>query len=45
MHKICKNELKEIKAGQNAGFWLCISAGVVFLIGLLDGMVRPYKCN
>lgn len=46
MKKINKEDLKEINAGQaGAGIWLCISAGVVFFIGFIDGLVRPYKCR
>lgn len=45
MNKLFDDELKQIKAGQGPGFWLCFSAGIVFFIGLIDGMVRPYKCR
>ena len=27
------------------GVWGLIGAGVVFLIGVIDGFVRPLKCN
>ena len=45
MQKLTKHDTKEIIAGDGAGFWLCISAGVIFFIGLIDGIVRPYKCR
>ncbi len=27
------------------GAWALIGAGAVFLIGVIDGIVRPYACN
>lgn len=37
-------DLKQIKGG---GWPLAtiIGAGIVFLIGIIDGYVRPFKCN
>ncbi len=29
----------------SAGAWLGIGAGIVFLIGVIDGFLRPYKCR
>ena len=41
-----KKELKEIKGGGiNFGILTAIGAGIVFLIGIIDGYVRPLKCN
>lgn len=45
MEKLNTTEQKEIYAGQSAGFWLTFGAGIVFFIGLIDGLVRPLKCN
>lgn len=40
--KLNEKELKQINGG---GIGLLITAGIVFLAGLLDGYVRPSKCN
>ena len=39
-------EMKKIDGGGiNIGLWIGIGAGVSFLIGLIDGIIRPLKCN
>lgn len=39
-------ELKNIHGGSiSLGAGLLIGAGIVFLIGIIDGYVRPLKCN
>ena len=46
MIKLKENEMKEISGGGiNVGLWIGIGAGVSFLIGLIDGIIRPLKCN
>lgn len=46
MNKLDKKELLEIEGGAfNPAIALGISAGIVFLIGVIDGFVRPMKCN
>lgn len=46
MDKLNKKELMEISGGGiSVGAGLLIVAGVVFLIGVIDGYVRPLKCN
>ena len=46
MEKLHKKELVNITGGGvGIGFGLLIGAGVVFIIGLIDGFVRPLKCN
>ena len=46
MKKINDNELKNIDGGGvNVGLLVGIAAGVTFLIGLIDGIIRPLKCN
>ena len=46
MKKLSDDELKSISGGGvNIGLWTTVIAGVTFLIGLIDGMVRPFKCN
>ena len=46
MLELSKKELKEIKAGAASGWVVAgIVAGVTFLIGIIDGYVRPFKCR
>lgn len=46
MKKLEKNEMMMINGGAvNLGFWALIGSGIVFMIGLIDGFVRPLKCN
>lgn len=46
MTEIKEKELKNIKGGA-ISIWggLGIVSGVIFLIGVIDGFVRPVKCN
>lgn len=40
------DELKQISGGGfSLGIGILIGAGIVFLIGVIDGIVRPLKCN
>lgn len=46
MKELSKNELMRVKGGGfSFGLGLAITAGVTFLIGVIDGIVRPLKCN
>ncbi len=46
MQLICNSELKKISGGGiSFGAIFGISAGLTFLIGLLDGYVRPLSCR
>lgn len=46
MKKMNESEMKKISGGGvNIGLWIGIGAGVSFLIGLFDGLIRPLKCN
>ena len=46
MKKLNNNEMKKINGGGvNIGLWIGIGAGITFLIGLIDGIFRPLKCN
>ena len=46
MEKLEEKELKNIKGGSvPVGTILAIGAGIVFLVGIVDGFVRPLKCN
>lgn len=38
------NELQKVTGG-GLGALALIGIGIVFLIGLIDGYVRPYKCR
>lgn len=41
-----KEELLEINGGASKGAIIAgIVSGVIFIIGIIDGMVRPLKCN
>lgn len=46
MKKMNDEELKEINGGGlNIGAIVGIAAGITLLIGVIDGFVRPLKCN
>lgn len=46
MFDISTQEAKKITGGGiTIGGWIGIGAAVVFVIGLIDGFVRPLKCN
>lgn len=45
MEKITNNELKTIKGGAGIGAYIAIGGLIVFIIGIIDGYVRPLKCN
>ncbi len=43
---LTEKELKHIKGGSiSLGAGLLIIAGIVFIVGVIDGYVRPLKCN
>ena len=46
MEKLNENNLKKITGG-GLSIWgaIGITAGVVFIIGVIDGFVRPLKCH
>lgn len=46
MSEIHSKDLKSIKGGA-LSVWggIGIGAGIIFLIGVIDGFVRPLKCN
>lgn len=44
MEKLETKELQKISGG-GLGTGLLIGAGVIFLIGVIDGYIRPLKCN
>jgi len=46
MKNLTIKEMKNINGGGfNVGLWVGIGAGVSFIIGLIDGLIRPLKCN
>ncbi len=46
MKYLTDDKLKKINGGGiNIGIMIGITAGITFLIGIIDGIVRPLKCN
>lgn len=45
MKKLEEYELKELKGGAGIGTYILIGGLIVFLIGVVDGYIRPLKCN
>ena len=46
MEKLNKKELVNVSGGGiSLGVGLLIGAGVIFIIGVIDGFIRPLKCN
>ena len=46
MKNLTKEELNQVVGGGNGvAIGLLIAAGVTFVIGIIDGYVRPLKCN
>ena len=45
MHELSKNELKQINGGISAWGIAGIILGIIFGIGVVDGIVRPLECN
>lgn len=46
MQKINEEELKRINGGGfNIGLGFLIGAGISFVIGLVDGYIRPLACR
>lgn len=46
MNQLTNQELLSIEGGAiSAGLALIIIAGVVFIIGIIDGYVRPLRCR
>lgn len=40
-----KDELVKVKGGISAAALTLIGLGIVFLIGLIEGLVRPLRCR
>lgn len=44
MKELNEKELRKVNGG-GFGFGLLIGAGITLLAGIIDGFVRPLKCN
>lgn len=45
MKELNSLELSSISGGNHVAIGLAIFAGVTFIIGVVDGFIRPLKCN
>ena len=45
MRELDNKELMTINGGFSIGLGIAIGAGITFLLGVIDGFVRPLKCN
>lgn len=46
MKKLRLNDLKKIKGGSLSGWAIAgIIAGITFVVGIFDGIARPFKCR
>ena len=46
MKKLSDNELMNVEGGAvKIGLIVGIAAGITFIVGLIDGIIRPLKCN
>lgn len=46
MKALQEKELKRIKAGSLSGWAIAgIIAGITFVVGVFDGIARPFKCR
>lgn len=45
MKELNNEEMLNIKGGGVSNFIGLIGAGIVFVIGVIDGLINPRKCN
>ena len=45
MRELSNQEMFNINGGNGVAIGFFIAAGITFLIGVIDGYVRPLKCN
>ena len=45
MRELNNNELMTVNGGFSFGLGIAIGAGITFLLGVIDGYVRPLRCN
>lgn len=44
--EVLKNkDLIEVKGGSKFGLIIGVTAVITFIVGVIDGIVRPLKCN
>lgn len=47
MNELTKEELNNVQGGllRSVTTWGLIGAGITFIIGIIDGYIRPLPCN
>jgi len=45
MRELTANEMKKIEGGVNWVVVTFVSGAISFVIGIIDGMINPKKCN
>ena len=45
MKELSVKEMHDINGGSKGVIGIAIVAGITFLIGVIDGFVRPLRCN
>lgn len=45
MFELKENDLKSVQGGFGGWAAVGIIGGIIFLIGVIDGYIRPLKCN
>ena len=46
MNKLSNAEMYEVSAGGLSRFTIGVAAGIgVFIVGVIDGLIRPLKCR
>ena len=45
MRELDNKELMTINGGFSIGLGIARGAGITFILGVIDGFVRPLKCN
>lgn len=45
MNRLNDDKLREINGGSKIVVGLLIASGITFLIGVIDGYIRPLRCN
>lgn len=45
MNELSSKKLREIDGGSKLVVGLLIAGGITFLIGVIDGYIRPLRCN
>ena len=45
MHELTVSELQQINGGIRIGLGMAIAAGISFIIGVIDGYIRPLACR